>query len=417
MESHELDADRRPALPPLGVLQSALRKTTETLIREVAFPSGDAPRWNDFEWRIAEAAAVMQGISALLSNRSRWRGPQRWEAFLAGQTEHTLLRRQKIAKLLEHMHIEATLAHLPAVALKGAELYGMGAYPRGDRPMSDVDLLVAPADVEVAAGVLASLGYRQAFASARHLTFESLGPKNAGGFGEHIENPIKIELHTRIAEQLPARETDITALVFPRDAAPGLNPYPSTAALMRHLLLHAAGNMRARSLRFIQLHDIAVLATQMHVEHWKELLQTQAGGQSVWWAFAPLELTARYFPKAIARDLLDSTASACPRLLRKATCRHTSRGCFVGKAPYPGLSRHRMVALASRSAGVHGQSHRARPRKALDPATCRKPVALRSIGPVVRPVAWPPHLRWIFSNPPRVQAIYPIRVALGIQPP
>ena len=144
MESHELDADRRPALPPLGVLQSALRKTTETLIREVAFPSGDAPRWNDFEWRIAEAAAVMQGISALLSNRSRWRGPQRWEAFLAGQTEHTLLRRQKIAKLLEHMHIEATLARLPAVALKGAELYGMGAYPRGDRPMSDVDLLVAP---------------------------------------------------------------------------------------------------------------------------------------------------------------------------------------------------------------------------------------------------------------------------------
>jgi hypothetical protein len=35
------------------------------------------------------------------------------------------------------------------------------------------------------------------------------------------------------------------------------------AELMRHLLLHAAGNMRAHALRQIQLHDIALLAGKL----------------------------------------------------------------------------------------------------------------------------------------------------------
>ena len=186
---------------------------------------------------------------------------------------------------------------------------------------------------------------------------------------------------------------------------------------MRHLLLHAAGNMRARSLRFIQLHDIAVLATQMHVEHWKELLQTQAGGQSVWWAFAPLELTARYFPKAIARDLLDSTASACPRLLRKATCKHSLVDVSWAKLriqAFPGIEWSRslpeaLVFMGSRI--VPGRAKRWTLRHVASqwPYGASVPWYGLSHGRRI--------LRWIFSNPPRVQAIYPIRVALGIQPP
>jgi len=43
---------------------------------------------------------------------------------------------------------------------------------------------------------------------------------------------------------------------------------------MRHLLLHAAGNIRARALRQMQLHDIALLAPRMKASDWSELLAT-----------------------------------------------------------------------------------------------------------------------------------------------
>ena len=43
---------------------------------------------------------------------------------------------------------------------------------------------------------------------------------------------------------------------------------------MRHLLLHAAGNMRAHALRLVQLHDIALLAPRLDAAAWERLLDT-----------------------------------------------------------------------------------------------------------------------------------------------
>lgn len=417
MESHPSFAFPQSSLPPLDVLQAALHKTTESLIREAAFPAGDAPRWNEFEWRIAEAAAVMQGISALLASRRRWRGPERWEIFLEEQTRHTFLRQQRIAELLGRLDSEARRAGIVAVGLKGAALHRMGAYPRGDRPMSDVDLLVAPGDVDATAGMLASLNYRDAIESSRHRTFEVQAVKPAGGFGEHVDNPIKIDLHTRISERLPAWETDITGLVLPRDPRPGLNPYPNMAALMRHLLLHAAGNMRARALRFIQLHDIAVLATHMHVEDWQELLLDHGKEPGLWWAFAPLELTARYYPKSISRSVIEATATGCPRLLREAARRHTLLDVSWARLrmqAFPGIEWSRslpeaLVYMTGRIVPGRAKTLNLRNIAANWPYGAAVPWYGLSQGRRI----W----RWMVSSPPRVQAIYPIRVALGIQPP
>src|SRR5690348_15530668 len=61
------------ALPPLPAIEKALHKTTEHLVHEVAARHNaperrqSPPRWDDLEWRIAEAAAAMHGIAALLS--------------------------------------------------------------------------------------------------------------------------------------------------------------------------------------------------------------------------------------------------------------------------------------------------------------------------------------------------------------
>src|SRR5690349_16841443 len=118
MRSHELRAETEKTLPPLQVLQAALRKTTELLARELAAPSTQSPRWTDLEWRIAEASAVMQGTSALLANRLRWQGPERWQHFLESQRHQTQLRHTRIAELLERLDAAGRAAGVPFVALK-----------------------------------------------------------------------------------------------------------------------------------------------------------------------------------------------------------------------------------------------------------------------------------------------------------
>lgn len=54
------------AAPVLSQVAAALRKTTESLVRELVDPTNQAPSWTDFEWRIARAVAGMQGVSSLL---------------------------------------------------------------------------------------------------------------------------------------------------------------------------------------------------------------------------------------------------------------------------------------------------------------------------------------------------------------
>src|SRR6185437_7427604 len=108
------------------------------------------------------------------------------------------------------------------------------------------------------------------------------------GFGEHIDLPIKIEVHTSIRERLPVSEIDITPLVFRTAEPPGINDYPSAASLMLHLLLHAAGNMRAHALRLIHFHDIMLMDKTLGPGGWEELLSPQPHGQRHCWASMPL---------------------------------------------------------------------------------------------------------------------------------
>jgi hypothetical protein len=141
--------------------------------------------------------------------------------------------------------------------------------------------------------------------------------------GEHQDYPVKVELHTRIAERLPLTETDITELVFPLHLKPGLNPYRSTNALLLHLLLHGAGNMSMRGLRLMHLHDIARLAAKATPADWAEMLGAAPAPRALWWALPPLELLNRYQPGLVPRHVLAALRAACPWALRRL-CRRAS---------------------------------------------------------------------------------------------
>ncbi|WP_425605283.1 nucleotidyltransferase family protein [Fulvimonas yonginensis] len=306
-------------MPPLRTIHAGLRRTTEALAAELALPSGGTPDWSALEWRLAMAAAAAHGVSPLLERVPGWQHPP-WRRFLAAQREHVEQRHRRIVALLHRLDALARDAGITLVPLKGAALHALGLYEAGERPMADIDLLVHADDAPRAAALLRELGYVESFAQWKHQVFKPAAQPPVAALGEHRDTPVNVELHTRIHERLPLAAVDLTATVYPRAPRPGLNAYPSTAALMAHLLLHAAGNLCGRSLRLLHLNDISLLATRMTRRDWEVLWE---GIEPPWWAWPPLCLVARYYRHAVPEAVLARLERDCPPLLRARARRWT----------------------------------------------------------------------------------------------
>jgi hypothetical protein len=403
----------RPSGRALKALQLALQKTTEVLASELGNPTATAPAWSEAEWAVARAVAAIHGVSALLADSLRWQGPVAWARFLAEQKAHTAQRFQRIEQLLLRMDRRAYEAGIALVPLKGAALHAMGIYAAGERPMADIDLLVREEQSRGAIEVFVGLGFLETLRTWKHRVFEQSGHEAPVALGEHARNGIKLELHCRIAEVLPRRVVDVTPSVFSEPLHPGLNSYPSKAALLIHLLLHAAGALIARSLRLLQLHDIARLSARMTDEDWEELLRRAArtADGSLWWAFPPLALAARYY-ECVPDRVLTRTASDCHWTLRR-------------------VYRRRQLSAASHShlwiSAFPGIEWARSPRAMFEYAAARvmphaETVHLRQVFAKVQPcVSGGPWaqlsqrqrmLRWMTSRQARHETLQPVRAAL-----
>lgn len=310
-------------LPPLKTVKAGLRVATEALARELAQarPGNPTPPWNELQWQLAMATAAAHGVSPLLSQFSRWQHAG-WQRFLVEQREHVELRHQRIVLLLQQIDEKARSAQIAVVPLKGSALHAMGLYAPGERPMADIDLLVREEDAANMSALLCQLGYEESFKQWKHRAFKPVAAEPCFSLGEHRDTPINIELHTHIQERLPVSAIDITHRVFPRDAKPGLNAYPSLGAMMSHLLLHASGNLCHRSARLVHLNDISLLATRMSTEDWS-MLWGERSDESAWWAFPTLQLVDRYYRHAIPDAVLDRAERDCPTWLRTISKRQT----------------------------------------------------------------------------------------------
>jgi hypothetical protein len=403
--------ESRGAVPPPTTLPETLRKITETLAAELACPTQRAPDWSDFEWKIARAVAAMHGVSPLLSKTLRWQGPAGWMTFLEEQRIHTATRHRRIAELLQHIDERGRATGIAAVGLKGAALHAIGLYAVGERPMADIDLLVKPADAQRMALLLESLGFYQACANWRERVFTPIVGGAVGALGEHSNNSVKIELHEKICERLPWRITDVTDRVFPMQARPGVNAYPSTASLMIHLLLHAAGAMAFQALRLLHLNDLARLSSRMTEADWDQVLaQRRRGG--LWWAFPPLNLASRYFSSHIPSRVLAALADGCPFVLDRISRRRT---LYEVSYSYPRVDAFPGVEWAQSI------------REVLEYAVSRvrpsaEHIALREHS--AKSDAWTSHnqwarlsqgrriVRWVTSRPPRAVTMHAVSAAL-----
>lgn len=400
------------ALPPYNVLAAALRRTTERLACELAQPTDSQPAWNEIEWAVARSAAAMQGISALLAHNLVWDGPPAWGAFLEEQRAQSVLRHERIGSLLAKIDAAMRAHGVAAVALKGAALRTLELYRPGERPMGDVDLLVRSADLPRVAAAMADTGYVEAFTTQRHRVYEPRHKTAPRGFGEHVDNPLKIEIHTAVAEPLPVRSVDITEVLQRGGAPPGLNNYPDLVSLLLHLLLHAAGNMRAHALRQVQLHDIALVASLLYEKDWQELLEEAQNRGTRWWLFPPLALTARYYTDHVPPEVVRAAKAACPLVLRAAAARQSLTDVSWSNLridALPGLewSRSPLEALrllTSRVAPSRRSLAQLEAARRDQPQLDRVPWYGVSHGSRI--------VRWVFSRPPRVQTIVAVRAAL-----
>lgn len=397
-------------LPGAAALQAALRSTTDRLAAELANPLPIAPAWTAFEWRAAMAVSVMHGISGLLASRLMWAGPADWQAFLAEQAEQGRRREARVRALLARLHAAAIAAGLPLLALKGSALLQLDVYAAGQRPMSDVDLLARPGDLQAADRLIILGGYVAGAAKRRHTAYEPLQQRAIPAFGEHEDNPIKIELHEAVREPLPRREIDITSSLRPTTTRPGLNGYASSAALMRHLLLHTAGNLCSRSVRLIQLHDIAALGARLAREDWNEALAPASDDLPAWWAVAPLTLAQRLFPGQLPPTPAAALA-ACPPWLRRASAGYRLADVslsHLGIPLLPGLEWSRgpadMLGLAWQR--LHAQESRQ--------AVQRQPSLAASAW--TRRPHWRKALSFLRGTPPRAQTLYSMHRALAYRP-
>ena len=397
----------------MKAVDSGLRKTTERLAGELARPTLVAPDWCESEWLLARAAAAMHGVSALLSTTLRWHGPAGWTQFLQEQRAHTAARHRRICDFLMTIDDRTRAAGVPAVALKGPALHAIGLYEAGERPMADIDFLVREPDLTRTESILAALGFRQTYATWKDRTFELINFRPPGRFGENAANDIKIELHARVGDTLPLRAVDISDLVFPPDASPGLNGYPSKGALMTHLLLHAAGAMAFRALRLLNLHDIALLSTCMSSEDWNEITTRDgASSRRFWWAFPPLAVTARYYTP-IPSWVLASLATQCPWLLRKTIAQKTLSDVSLSHLwmdALPGIQWARSLDEIIEYA-VHRILPNAERLAARELFAQTQPYLVNS--------AWARLsqrqriLRWLISRPPRPATMYAVTEALA----
>ena len=400
-------------LPPLSEVAITLRHVTELLARELTAGSERPPPWDDFEWCVARAAVTMQGIAPLLAGKSRWRVPPAWCQFLNDQRNHVAGRQLRISQLLQEIDSAARNENIALLPLKGSALHAMGIYEAGDRPMADIDLFLRSDKLEATTRLLGEFGFQEAFTNWRHRQLEPrAGNHSTVPFGEHTDNPIKIELHTIIREHLPVREVDITDIIAPSLTHSGLNDYYSPASLMAHLLLHAAANMRARALRLIQLHDIALLSERLAHQDWDELMVGRASAQGNWWAVAPLILVSRYYPQAIPPFVISGLKGKCHWLLMRIA----SRQCLAEVSwsnlrvyAFPGIewSRSPIEALKFIMSRVWpSRDVRAELQRFAKHEEGASTIPWYGISQGQR------ILRWVFSRPPRVQTLRAVRAAV-----
>ena len=245
-----------------------------------------------------------------------------WREVLAEQYSFTQQRNQRLLEYTSRILEQAHAKHVTLMPLKGMDVLTQ-LYPDvGLRSTSDIDLLVQPEQLGRATQAIEQTGFECRAQVKRHAIFSLPNSQVISKFGEHPDNPIKVELHTSARNSMPLESCDLTQLLWQdarTETRPGMpaTTYPSRSGLMAYEMLHAANHAMIRSLRFTSLVDIKLLAERLQPDEWQRLAGLMADTTRFWWATIPLRLVARYFGSSVLPpDVLALVRNTATPMLR-----------------------------------------------------------------------------------------------------
>lgn len=266
--------------------------------------------WSAHRIALAPMLAHLHGIAPLLS-LAKIGLPAPLTDVFARHRALGAARAQRLLALRDAFVAEARACGAAAIPLKGARVCDALYVEPGLRPMADLDFLCAGADLEACRMAAMRLGLVGLGGTTRHAVFGSGGARVVAMLAEHPDNPIKVEVHTRLVERFFGDAVDVT---------PAMRHPGGQIGHAIHALLHASQHAMARTLRFCQIIDIGLIVQRFDRSDWRAL-ENALLPFGMGWAYAPLALTQAYFPGVVDADALARARRAAPWLARRATWR------------------------------------------------------------------------------------------------
>ena len=198
-------------------------------------------------------AGFASGLTATLAGLHNQAGlelPPAWRAYAEEQLAAVTARQDHFAHLLPIVLSALDGAGVPALPVKGAVLATQVWPVAGWRPMSDIDVVVAPADRARAGAALIAAGLVQTDTSDWEDTFLAWGDGRVGRIdGESPDHNGKVELHPGWVERLHNYLVDDGGLLL-GEARPGRVANEAALCLSpAALALHVVGHLSATVVR------------------------------------------------------------------------------------------------------------------------------------------------------------------------
>jgi len=280
--------------------------------------------WTYEIWQEARLKAQIHGIASLLFCSYSDNGvlnylDKSFTDYLSSQYHFNRARIQRIQKVLHSILIESDVSGVTVMPLKGSLLINEYYKNPAIRPMADIDILISEDDESRIGKIMASIGYHLKLDIPRHRVYIS-NTHISSMIGEHPDNPLTIEVHTKICCSIGSDLYDITRHIW-ENTERGFLGYklatkPSRAMLLMHLLIHTAHHQYHGSLRAIQLYDIFKIAEDIDINEWTMLLRIIESLECEKLIYLSIAAADEFIPISVPDFVLTRLREKTPKKLR-----------------------------------------------------------------------------------------------------
>ena len=280
--------------------------------------------WTYEIWQEARFKAQIHGIAPLLYCSYSDNGvlnflDKSFTDYLSGQYHLNRTRIQRIQKVLHSILMESNVCGVIVMPLKGSLLINEYYKNPAIRPMADIDILISEDDETKMAKIMESIGYHLELDIPRHKVYIS-NSNISSVIGEHPDNPLAIEVHTKICCSIGFDMYDITRHIW-ENAEPGFLAFklamkPSRSMLLMHLFIHTAHHQYGGSLRAIQLYDISKIAELIDLNEWTMFLRIIESLECEKLIYAVIAMADEFMPIPVPDFVLNSLREKTPKKLR-----------------------------------------------------------------------------------------------------